>query len=194
MLASLLLGLGLPTTANYIVMASLVAPVLVELAQIHNLDIPLVAIHLFVFYFGILADDTPPVGLAAYAAAAIARADPIKTGFQGFAYDMRTALLPYVFIFYPQLLLLNLRSPLEGVWVVLTGFLGMTAFVIGNQGYFLTRMRGVLGWAARIAMMVAGYLLLTSRLSYDFMGLGIFALVFLWQLWEKKRELALAAA
>jgi len=193
MLASLLLGLGLPTTANYIVMASLVAPVLVHLAEIHNLDVPLVAIHLFVFYFGILADDTPPVGLAAYAAAAIARGDPIKTGFQGFAYDMRTALLPYVFIFYPQLLLLNLRSPLEGVWVVLTGFLGMTAFVIGNQGYFLTRMRGILGWAARIAMMVAGYLLLTSKLSYDFLGMAIFALVFLWQLWEKKREEAALA-
>jgi len=193
MLASLLLGLGLPTTANYIVMASLVAPVLVHLAEIHNLDVPLVAIHLFVFYFGILADDTPPVGLAAYAAAAIARGDPIKTGFQGFAYDMRTALLPYVFIFYPQLLLLNLRSPLEGVWVVLTGFLGMTAFVIGNQGYFLTRMRGILGWAARIALMVAGYLLLTSKLSYDFLGMAIFALVFLWQLWEKKREEAAPA-
>ncbi len=193
MLASLLLGLGLPTTANYIVMASLVAPVLVHLAEIHNLDVPLVAIHLFVFYFGILADDTPPVGLAAYAAAAIARGDPIKTGFQGFAYDMRTALLPYVFIFYPQLLLLNLRSPLEGIWVVLTGFLGMTAFVIGNQGYFLTWMRGILGWAARIALMVAGYLLLTSKLSYDFLGMAIFALVFLWQLWEKKREEAAVA-
>jgi len=193
MLASLLLGLGLPTTANYIVMASLVAPVLVHLAEIHNLDVPLVAIHLFVFYFGILADDTPPVGLAAYAAAAIARGDPIKTGFQGFAYDMRTALLPYVFIFYPQLLLLNLKSPLEGVWVVLTGFLGMTAFVIGNQGYFLTRMRGVLGWAARIALMVAGYLLLTSKISYDLLGFAIFALVFLWQLWERKREEAVLA-
>ncbi len=195
MLASLLLGLGLPTTANYIVMASLVAPVLMHLAEIHELAVPLVAIHLFVFYFGILADDTPPVGLAAYAAAAIARGDPVRTGFQGFAYDMRTALLPYVFIFYPQLLLLNLRSPLEGIWVVLTGFVGMTAFVIGNQGYFLTRMRGVLGWAARIAMMVAGYFLLTSRLSYDLLGFAIFALVFLWQLWERKRQApALATA
>jgi len=187
MLASLLLGLGLPTTANYIVMASLVAPVLVHLAEIHNLDVP---IHLFVFYFGILADDTPPVGLAAYAAAAIARGDPIKTGFQGFAYDMRTALLPYVFIFYPQLLLLNLKSPLEGVWVVLTGFLGMTAFVIGNQGYFLTWMKGVLGWIARIAMMVAGYYLLTSKLTYDLLGFAIFAAVFLWQLFEVKRQRA----
>jgi len=193
MLASLLLGLGLPTTANYIVMASLVAPVLKHIAETHGLDVPLVAIHLFVFYFGILADDTPPVGLAAYAAAAIARSDPVKTGFQGFGYDMRTALLPFVFIFYPQLLLLKLSSPLEGLWVVITGFLGMTFFVIGNQGYMLTRMRGVIGWTARIVMMVAGYLLLTSSLKNDAIGIVIFVAVYLWQLWEKKRQQAAAA-
>ena len=207
MLASLLLGLGLPTTANYIVMAALVAPVLKYIAESHGLAVPLVAIHLFVFYFGILADDTPPVGLAAYAAAAIARADPVKTGFQGFAYDMRTALLPYVFIFYPQLLLLNLDKPvaflhgtvsmpafLSGLIVVLTGFLGMAAFVIGNQGYFLTYMRGVLGWAARIAMMVAGYLLLTHNLNFDLIGLLIVVLVYLWQLWEVRRAAVPATA
>ncbi len=195
MLASLLLGLGLPTTANYIVMASLVAPVLRTIAEHHGLAVPLVAIHLFVFYFGILADDTPPVGLAAYAAAAIARSDPVKTGFQGFAYDMRTALLPYVFIFYPQLLLLNLHSAWEGLFVVLTGFLGMAAFVIGNQGYFLTRMTGILGWIARIALMVGGYLLLTSSLVNNAIGLAIFVLVWLWQMWERGRlQPAVAAA
>jgi len=188
MVASLLLGLGLPTTANYIVMASLVAPVLSYIAESHNLAVPLIAIHLFVFYFGILADDTPPVGLAAYAAAAIARGDPVKTGFQGFAYDMRTALMPYVFIFYPQLLFYQLGSVLEGLWMAVTAFLGMAAFVIGNQGYFLTRMRGVLGWAARIAMMIGGYLLMTHRDVNDAIGLAVFLLVFLWQLWERKRQ------
>ncbi|WP_457630415.1 TRAP transporter permease [Oceanithermus sp.] len=193
MLASLLLGLGLPTTANYIVMASLVAPVLRYIAESHGLDVPLVAIHLFVFYFGILADDTPPVGLAAYAAAAIARSDPVKTGFQGFGYDMRTALLPFVFIFYPQLLLLNLSSVWQGVWVVLTGFIGMTFFVIGNQGYMLTYMRGVIGWAARIAMMVGGYLLLTTPLKNDLIGVAIFVAVYLWQVWEKGRQQTAAA-
>jgi len=193
MLASLLLGLGLPTTANYIVMASLVAPVLRTIAEHHGMDVPLVAIHLFVFYFGILADDTPPVGLAAYAAAAIARSDPVKTGFQGFGYDMRTALLPYVFIFYPQLLLLKLSSPLEGIWVVLTGFIGMTFFVIGNQGYMLTRMRGIIGWTARIAMMVAGYLLLTTPLVNDAIGIAIFVAVYLWQMWERTRQQAAIA-
>lgn len=188
MLASLLLGLGLPTTANYIVMASLVAPVLETIAGNHGLVVPLVAVHLFVFYFGILADDTPPVGLAAYAAAAIARSDPVKTGFQGFAYDMRTALLPYVFIFYPQLLLLNLKSPWEGFWVALTGFLGMAAFVIGNQGYFLSPMRGVIGWIARVGMMIAGYFLLTASLTNDAIGAGIVLAVLLWQIWNSKRE------
>jgi len=193
MLASLLLGLGLPTTANYIVMASLVAPVLRYIAESHGLDVPLVAIHLFVFYFGILADDTPPVGLAAYAAAAIARSDPVKTGFQGFGYDMRTALLPFVFIFYPQLLLLNLSSVWQGIWVVLTAFIGMTFFVIGNQGYMLTWMRGAIGWIARIAMMVGGYLLLTTPVKNDAIGVAIFVAVYLWQLWEKGRQQAAAA-
>ena len=89
---SLILGMGLPTTANYIVVSSLMAPVIVSLAEANGLAIPLIAAHLFVFYFGILADDTPPVGLAAFAAAAISRGDPIKTGIQGFAYDIRTAL------------------------------------------------------------------------------------------------------
>ncbi|WP_457638158.1 TRAP transporter permease [Oceanithermus sp.] len=193
MLASLLLGLGLPTTANYIVMASLVAPVLRYIAESHGLDVPLVAIHLFVFYFGILADDTPPVGLAAYAAAAIARSDPVKTGFQGFGYDMRTALLPFVFIFYPQLLLLNLSSVWQGIWVVLTAFIGMTAFVIGNQGYMLTWMRGIIGWTARIAMMIGGYLLLTTPLKNDIIGAAIFVAVYLWQVWEKGRQQTAAA-
>ncbi|MDW3139306.1 TRAP transporter large permease subunit, partial [Vibrio sp. 1288] len=87
---SLILGMGLPTTANYIVVSTLMAPVIVTLGAAHGLIIPLIAVHLFVFYFGILADDTPPVGLAAFAAAAIAKSDPIRTGIQGFTYDIRT--------------------------------------------------------------------------------------------------------
>ncbi|HKJ94266.1 MAG TPA: TRAP transporter permease, partial [Gammaproteobacteria bacterium] len=96
---SLILGMGLPTTANYIVVSTLMAPVIVHLGAAHGLIVPLIAVHMFVFYFGILADDTPPVGLAAYAAAAISGADPIRTGVQGFIYDIRTAILPFMFIF-----------------------------------------------------------------------------------------------
>jgi TRAP-type uncharacterized transport system fused permease subunit len=95
---SLILGMGLPTTANYIVVSSLMAPVILTLGAKSGLIVPLIAVHLFVFYFGILADDTPPVGLAAFAAAAISGGDPIKTGIQGFAYDIRTALLPFLFM------------------------------------------------------------------------------------------------
>ena len=93
---SLILGMGLPTTANYIIVSSLMAPVIIAVGEGSGLFVPLIAVHMFVFYFGILADDTPPVGLAAYAAAAISRGDPIKTGIQGFTYDIRTAALPFI--------------------------------------------------------------------------------------------------
>ena len=105
---SLILGMGLPTTANYIVVSSLMAPVIVMVGAQNGLIVPLVAVHLFVFYFGILADDTPPVGLAAFAAAAISKGDPIKTGIQGFSYDIMTAILPFMFIFNTDILLFYL--------------------------------------------------------------------------------------
>ena len=104
---SLLLGMGLPTTANYIVVSSLMAPVIVDLGAQSGLIVPLIAVHLFVFYFGILADDTPPVGLAAFAAAGISGGDPIRTGIQGFTYDIRTAILPFMFIFNTELLIIG---------------------------------------------------------------------------------------
>ncbi|MEM6322213.1 MAG: TRAP transporter permease, partial [Pseudomonadota bacterium] len=107
---SLILGMGLPTTANYIVVSSLMAPVIVSVGAQSGLIVPLIAVHMFVFYFGILADDTPPVGLAAYAAAAISRGDPIKTGIVGFSYDIRTALLPFMFIFNTDLLLIDVGA------------------------------------------------------------------------------------
>ena len=128
---SLILGMGLPTTANYIVVSSLMVPVIVALGAKSGLIVPLIAVHLFVFYFGILADDTPPVGLAAFAAAAISRADPIKTGIQGFAYDIRTALLPFIFIFIfifnTEVLLIDV-SPLKGVFIFATAVIAMLLF------------------------------------------------------------------
>ena len=137
--ASLLLGMGLPTTANYIIMASLTAPVLVELASgfsIHGvqLAVPLMAAHLYCFYFGILADDTPPVGLAAYAGAAIANASPIAVGIQGFFYDIRTALLPLVFIFNHDIILWNINSLPEAVMIFCMTSLGMVCFSSMIQG------------------------------------------------------------
>ena len=132
---SLVLGMGLPTTANYIVVSSLMAPVIVKLGAMSGLIIPIVAAHLFVFYFGILADDTPPVGLAAFAAAAISCGDPIKTGVQGFMYDIRTALLPFLFVVNTELLLIDVTLG-KAVFVFIIATMAMILFAAATQGYF----------------------------------------------------------
>jgi len=138
---SLILGMGLPTTANYIVVSTLMAPVIVDLGAQNGLIVPLIAVHLFVFYFGILADDTPPVGLAAFAAAGISGGDPIRTGIQGFTYDIRTAVLPFMFIFNTQLLIIGVANWLHLIVVIVAAVVAMLAFAAGTQGYFLTRSR-----------------------------------------------------
>jgi len=138
---SLLLGMGLPTTANYIVVSSLMAPVIVNLGAANGLIVPLIAVHLFVFYFGILADDTPPVGLAAFAAAGISGGDPIRTGIQGFAYDIRTAILPFIFIFNNELLLIGIGTWLHLIIVVAASVLAMLIFAAATQRYMLTNNR-----------------------------------------------------
>lgn len=138
---SLILGMGLPTTANYIVVSTLMAPVIVDLGAQNGLIVPLIAVHLFVFYFGILADDTPPVGLAAFAAAGISGGDPIKTGIQGFTYDIRTAVLPFMFIFNTQLLMIGIDHWYHLLIVIAGAVLAMLAFAAGTQGYYLTKSR-----------------------------------------------------
>lgn len=139
--ASLILGMGLPTTANYIVMASLTAPALVTIAEFQGFAVPLIAAHLFVFYFGILADDTPPVGLAAYAASAIAKSDPIATGVQGFMYDIRTAILPFMFLFNTDILLLGIDSFPLAIYIFVMTCVGTFAFAAVTQGWLVTRNR-----------------------------------------------------
>ncbi len=138
---SLVLGMGLPTTANYIVVSSLMAPVIVSVGAANGLIVPLIAVHLFVFYFGILADDTPPVGLAAYAAAAISGGDPIKTGIQGFTYDIRTAILPFLFIFNTELLMVGIESWLHLLLVIVSATTAMLLFAAATQGFFLIRTK-----------------------------------------------------
>jgi TRAP transporter 4TM/12TM fusion protein len=139
--ASLIIGMGLPTTATYIVMASLTAPVIVEVGGYMDFIVPLMAAHLFCFYFGILADDTPPVGLAAYAAAAIAKSPPIPTGLQGFMYDIRTAILPFMFIFNSDLILHNIDSWPQGLLIFLMACIGNFAFASATQGWFVAKNR-----------------------------------------------------
>jgi len=140
-LISLILGMGLPTTANYIVVSTLMAPVVVELGAQSGLIVPLIAVHMFVFYFGLMADVTPPVGLASFAAAAIARHDPIQTGVTAFFYSMRTAILPFLFIFNTQLLLIGIDGPLQLAMTVVTAVVAMLVFAAATQGYFFTRSR-----------------------------------------------------
>ncbi len=138
-MASLLLGMGLPTTANYIVMASLTAPIIVTIGHNYGFFIPLMAAHLFCFYFGIIADDTPPVGLAAYAAAALAETDPIPTAVQGFIYDMRTAILPFMFVFNPDLILYHISSWPRIIMIFAMAILGSFAFASALQGWFIEK-------------------------------------------------------
>ena len=137
---SLILGMGLPTTANYIVVSALLAPVIVTLGQQNGLIVPLIAVHLFVFYFGIMADVTPPVGLASFAAAAVSGGDPIKTGVVAFFYSLRTAALPFLFIFNTELLLINVTWA-QGIFVFVVATIAMLLFAAATQGWFLAKNR-----------------------------------------------------
>ena len=138
-MASLIIGMGLPTTATYIVMASLTAPIIVQVGSLFDFIIPLMAAHLFCFYFGILADDTPPVGLAAYAAAAIAESEPIPTGIQGFLYDIRTSCIAFMFVFNPELILHNINSWPQALLIFGMSLIGMSSFECFAQGWCLTK-------------------------------------------------------
>ena len=137
---SLILGMGLPTTANYIVVSALLAPVIVTLGQQNGLIVPLIAVHLFVFYFGIMADVTPPVGLASFAAAAVSGGDPIKTGVVAFFYSLRTAALPFLFIFNTELLLIDVTWA-QGIFVFVIATIAMLLFAAATQGWFLAKNR-----------------------------------------------------
>jgi len=148
---SLILGMGLPTTANYIVVSALLAPVIVTLGQQNGLIVPLIAVHMFVFYFGIMADVTPPVGLASFAAAAVSGGDPIRTGFIAFFYSLRTAALPFLFIFNTDLLLIGVDFA-YGVFVFVVATVAMLLFAAATQGWFLTRNKM---WESAILLLLA---------------------------------------
>ena len=160
---SLILGMGLPTTANYIVVSTLMAPVVVELGAQSGLIVPLIAVHLFVFYFGLMADVTPPVGLASFAAAAIARTDPIKTGVTAFFYSMRTAILPFLFIFNTQLLMIGIEGPLHLALTVGSALAAMLIFAAATQGFFIVRSR----WWESIALLLVTFTLFRPGFWWD---------------------------
>ena len=160
---SLILGMGLPTTANYIVVSSLMAPVIMSLGAANNVAIPLIAAHMFVFYFGILADDTPPVGLAAYAAAAISKGDPIRTGVQGFIYDIRTAILPFLFIFNTQLLMIGIDNVFSFAIVVVSSIIAILLFAAATQGHWLVKNR----WWETVVLLLVAFMLFRPGYFWD---------------------------
>ncbi|MBT0960379.1 TRAP transporter permease [Denitromonas iodatirespirans] len=147
----LILGMGLPTTANYIIVSTLMAPVIVEVGAQNGLLVPLIAVHLFVFYFGLMADVTPPVGLASYAAAGIALTDPIRTGITAFTYSIRTAVLPFMFIFNTQLLLIDIEGPLHLVLTLFSATVASLIFAAATQGWFMTRCKY---WESAVLMVL----------------------------------------
>ncbi len=172
-LVCIVLGMGLPTTANYIVVASLMAGVIVELGNASGLVLPLIGVHLFVFYFGLMADSTPPVCLAAFAASAISGADPLKTGVQSFLYDIRTAILPLVFIFNPALLLVDVDSIGEGVMVFAVSLIAILSFSALTQWWLFVRLRmweGVALAVVIVCLFRPDFVL--NQLSPDFAAVG----------------------
>jgi len=156
----LLLGMGLPTTANYVVVASLMSMVLVDVGNASGFIFPLIAVHLFVFYFGLMADVTPPVGLASYAAAGISGGDPLKTGVQAFWYSLRTGVLPVVFLFNHELLLIGIENIWHGLLVIITSLIGILVFTAATQRWFFNKLR----WYEIIVFLIISI----SLLSPDF--------------------------
>ena len=161
--ACLVLGLGVPTTANYILVATLMAPVVVELGAQSGLIIPLIAVHLFVFYYGIMGDITPPVGLATFAAAAISGEDPIATGIQGFTYALRTVVLPFVWIFNPQMLLIDVHGWFELALVVGACLAASLTFAAATMGWFRARCK----WWEIGLLLVATFMLFRPNFFMD---------------------------
>ena len=180
MLCCIVLGMGVPTTANYCIMASTCAPILI------TIGIPKIAAHFFVFYFGIVADITPPVALAAYAGSAIAKSDPMKTGVNATKLAIAAFIIPYVFSLEPGLLLMN-EGFLNAVLSIVTSAIGMFGVAMGLEGFF----RGKLHWLARIVSVVGGLLLIYPGWLTDVIGVvAVGGLVCLQFLRSKKRSAA----
>ncbi len=178
MIASIILGFGLPTTATYIVMATLTAP------AVARLGVPLIAAHLFVFYYGIVADDTPPVSLAAYAAAGVAKSDPVKTGITGFKFDLAAFVLPFIFIYSPTLLLIDTTIP-KVIIAFITAMIGMYALSAGIQNYFIEKTTIL----ERIALFVIALLLIIPNMLYSIIGIIGFLLIYFQQKKDNRHTL-----
>ena len=182
MLTCLILGMGVPTTANYVIMATICAPMVMRTAAELGIAVPILAAHMFVFYFGIVADITPPVALAAYAGAAIAKSDPIKSGITATKLAITAFIIPYIFIFSPAMLLIN-TTPLEVIQIIFTSFIGMFSLAAGIEGYMFRKVAAPL----RLIAIAGGLLLINPGLITDITGMVLIALVIVVQVIGRKK-------
>ena len=185
MIACLILGMGIPTTANYVIMATITAPMVIRAGQAAGIVVPLLAAHMFVFYFGIVADITPPVALAAYAGAAIAKSNPIKTGVTATRLAITAFIIPYIFVFNPAMLFID-TTPLKVAQIILTSCIGMFGLAAGIEGYMLRKV--AVPW--RLAAVAGGFLLIDPGHLSDLIGFGLIAAVTAAQVLSGRREKA----
>ncbi len=177
MICCIVLGMGVPTTANYCIMAATCAPILIRMG------VPALAAHFFVFYFGIVADITPPVALAAYAGSAIAKANPMKTAFNASRLAIAVFIVPYVFCFSPALLMID-TNPVEVIRIVITAFIGIFGVAAGLEGYLKTKMNAI----QRIVFVVSGLMLIIPSWITDVVGIVLIVLVTVWQYAEAAKK------
>ena len=184
MICCIVLGMGVPTTANYCIMAATCAPILVRMG------VPLVAAHFFVFYFGIVADLTPPVALAAYAGAAIAQSNPMKTALQSTKLAIAAFIVPYAFALNPVMLFIDVTGPMQVVSIIITSLVGIFGVSSALEGYIFVKMNPV----QRVMAAAGGLLLIDPRVLTDIIGIALVAVVIGWQVFTKKRGTAVKAA
>src|SRR5690625_1243630 len=185
MLTSLILGMGSPTTANYIITSTIALPAILAINDLLPVAIPVLAGHMFVFYFGIVADITPPVALAAFAATGISKGDPIRTGFNASKLAIAAFIIPYMFVLEPALLMID-TNILEVTFILLSAIIGMIAIGAGMIGYWYTSLH----WIERIISTIGGLLLIYPGLYTDGIGLAIFVTMLSMQLAKNKRQTA----
>ena len=183
MLCCIVLGMGVPTTANYCIMAATCAPILIRMG------VPTIAAHFFVFYFGIVADITPPVALAAYAGAAIAQANPMRTALNATKLAIAAFIVPYILAMNPVMVLVDVTGPLQIVGIVVTSLIGIFGVSAGLAGYFLDFMN----WPQRILAIVGGLMLIDPSVTTDIIGIVLVALVLVWQMATRKKSTPAAA-
>lgn len=184
MICCIVLGMGVPTTANYCIMAATCAPILVRMG------VPLVAAHFFVFYFGIVADLTPPVALAAYAGAAIAQSNPMKTALQSTKLAIAAFIVPYAFALNPVMLFIDVTGPMQVASIIITSLVGIFGVSSALEGYIFVKMNPV----QRVMAAAGGLLLIDPRVLTDIIGIALVAVVIGWQVFTKKRGTAVKAA